>query len=110
MKILPASLIAAAAAALTLTWAEGAFAYHGTGSAEPGAQNQMLLFAIPALLVLAGIVIAILRDARNSAPADVRAGADSDQAPAATRPSPTQRRKRNRAKGRAARAARKRNR
>ena len=73
--------------------------------------NQLLLLGAAALALLGGIGWAIARDARAAAPVDKgHAHADSMDRPKGTRPPPKQRVRTGRAKAKAARQARKRNR
>ena len=75
---------------------------------------QQLLIGAAAVLLLGGIAFAILRDARQAAPADERPGPrpldEAGERTKGTRPPPKQRVTKNRAKAKTARQARKRNR
>ena len=75
---------------------------------------QQLLIGLAAVALLGGISYAILRDARQAAPSGDRAGPgpldEEGQRTKGTRPTPKQRVKKNRAKAKTARQARKRNR
>lgn len=73
---------------------------------------QQLLIGAAAVVLLGGIAYAIIRDARNAAPADDRRRSLDDplDKPKGSRTPPTRRVKQNRAKAKTARKARKRNR
>jgi hypothetical protein len=83
-----------------------------TDDDEGLSSTQLLLLGGAAFVLLAGIGWAIVRDARSAAPVDTKAHAHADSAdrPRATRPPPAQRVKSGRAKAKAARKARRRNR
>jgi hypothetical protein len=73
--------------------------------------TQQWLIGAAAVILLGGISLAILRDAKQAAPADKRGPLTSEgERIKGTRPPPKQRVKRGRAKAKAARHARKRNR
>ena len=75
-------------------------------------ETQQLLIALAGIALVAGIAIAILRDAKRAAPeGESHSALDSEgQHVKGTRKPPKQRVKQNRAKARTARQARKRNR
>lgn len=74
-------------------------------------EQQQLLIALGGIVLLIGIGWAIVRDARSRAPVEERTrGADGGELPRATKPPPVRRAQQSRAKAKAARRARKRNR
>ena len=74
-------------------------------------EQQQLLIALAGIVLLIGIGWAIVRDARSRAPVEERTrSADGGELPRATRPPPVRRAQQSRAKAKAARRARKRNR
>ena len=74
-------------------------------------EQQQLLIALAGIVLLIGIGWAIVRDARSRAPVEERnRTADGAARPRATKPPPVRRAQQSRAKAKAARRARKRNR
>ena len=74
-------------------------------------EQQQLLIALAGIVLLFGIGWAIVRDARSRAPVEERTrAADGSERPKATKPPPVRRAQQSRAKAKAARRARKRNR
>ena len=80
------------------------------GQDEGLSRTQELLIGAAGLVLLLGIGWAIVRDAREAAPVDADHPIDEIDKPKGTRPPPERRVKQNRARAKAARQARKRNR
>jgi hypothetical protein len=73
-------------------------------------RTQELLIGVAGIVLLVGIGWAIVRDARSAAPVDAAHPVDDVDRPKATRPPPQRRVQQSRAKAKAARRARKKNR